>query len=130
MERIIVALSFILFLATWVVVITLFIDINQPTYIGKNHPISEEITISYKTTDQLVVFHELQTSTYDEVSNRENEMEYSSERSQEILNQMRSIDDSSLDPWREYFTDEQESNVSIDELIDIFKLNDEAVSES
>ncbi|MDQ0351267.1 hypothetical protein J2R98_001070 [Alkalibacillus filiformis] len=126
MERVIVVLSGVLFLATWAVVILVWVDVNQPTYTAKNHHISKEITLNYKLNDQAMVLN-TNLSTYEKSSSTESEQRSTS--NDEIKHELELIDDSSLDPWRDYFSNE-EQNVSIDDLLHIFEEVDEAVSES
>ncbi|WP_017186687.1 hypothetical protein [Alkalibacillus haloalkaliphilus] len=123
MERVIVVLSSVLFLATWAVVIVMWVDVNQPTYTAKNHHISEEITLSYKMSDKALVLN-ANLNTHEPSESKE----YGA-FNDTIRHELELIDDSSLDPWREYFNDE-EQNVSIDDLLQIFEEVDEAVSES
>ncbi|MDV2581231.1 hypothetical protein [Alkalibacillus haloalkaliphilus] len=123
MERIIVVLSSVLFLATWAVVIVMWVDVNQPTYTAKNHHISKEITLSYKMSDKALVLN-ANLSTHEPSESEEHET-----LNNAIRHELELIDDSSLDPWRDYFTIE-EQNVSIDDLLQIFEEVDEAVSES
>ncbi|WP_188206432.1 hypothetical protein [Alkalibacillus aidingensis] len=129
MEKLILGLSSFLFLVTWIVVIVLYVDMNQPTFTAKTSYISEEIMLLNKESfniDRLV------SQSADEHPDNEDESDYSSEsvHSAQAINQMREIDDSSLDLWRDYFKDGNDG-ISIDELYEIFEIIDkEAISGS
>ncbi|MET3682655.1 hypothetical protein ABID56_000736 [Alkalibacillus flavidus] len=133
MERIIMIVSSIVLVATWAIVIMLFISESQTTYMAKDHNISGEMSLSMKSNESLWVMYDeaQQAEVKKQMAKRESTYEELSERFNQITNEFESIDDSSLDPWRDYFTseDDNKGTVSISELLNIFS-PDEAVSES
>ncbi|WP_411953657.1 hypothetical protein ACKXGF_10385 [Alkalibacillus sp. S2W] len=133
MDRFIIILSSVLFVATWTVVIVLFIQESKTTYVAQDHFISEEISLSDKSFDSLWALHSHQLQLVQKETNSSNELvaDGASFNAKQLKEEFQSIDDSSLDSWREYFTDEEDQKtISINELLNIFGQTNEAVSES
>ncbi|GEL77163.1 hypothetical protein [Tenuibacillus multivorans] len=107
MERLIVGLSSALFVITWTFLIVLMLQPDDQVYQAKGHSISKEIRVSQKDSSTYYAYVERNTNS----EQKETEP----------------IDISNFD---EAVTDHPTEGVSIDTLLEMYNLNEEATPNS